>query len=87
MNELGDSTIYAIHWSGSTSYYKITGMGLKFGDQVSKTLPFQYACTGCDTTSSFFHIGKCKWFDYWINSPEQDTFTAVFLELSNCPQL
>ena len=85
MNELGDSTIYALHGSGSTSYYNITEMGLEFGDQVSKALPFQYAFTGCDTTSSFFHIGKCKWFDYWINCPEKDTLTSVFLELSNCP--
>ena len=59
---------------------------MEYGDQNSKALPFQ-AFTGCDTSSSFFHIGKCKWFDYWINCPEKDTVTSVFLELSNCPQL
>ena len=51
---------------------------------VSKALPFQYASSGCDTTSSFFNVGK--WFDYWLSCPEKHALTAVFVELSDCPQ-
>lgn len=55
---------------------------------VSKyaNLPFQYAFSGCDSTSSFFSIGKCKWFDHWMNCSDKDQLTLTFIELSNKPE-
>ena len=54
-------------------------------ESVCRALPFQYGFTGCDTTSSFFNIGKCKWFDYWVNCPEKEQLSSTFIELSSQP--
>ena len=58
MNELGDATIYALHGSGSTSYYNITEMGLEFGDQISKALPFQSHLQVVTQLQAFFILGS-----------------------------
>ena len=85
MKYLGVSEIFALLGLGSLSYYNVTQIALKYGDEIFKALPFQYAFSGCDTTSSFFNMGKCKWFDYWMCCPEKSTLTSVFIELSNRP--
>ena len=36
-----------------------SNVGLEFCD----ALPFFYAFSGCDTISSFFKVGKCKFYD------------------------
>ena len=38
--------------------------------------------TGCDIVSSFFNQGKCKFWDWWIGSQEEDALKTVFMELS-----
>ena len=38
--------------------------------------------TGCDIVSSFFNQGKCKFWDWWIGSQEEDALETVFMELS-----
>ena len=61
-------------------------IALEFGTDVCQALPFQYAFSGCDTTSSFYSIGKCNWFDYWIKCEEKEELTETFLDLSNKPE-
>ena len=41
--------------------------------------------TGCDIVSSFFNQGKCKFWDRWRESPEEEALTNVFIELSEKP--
>ena len=38
--------------------------------------------TGCDIVSSFFNQGKCKFWDWWIGSQEEEALKTVFMELS-----
>ena len=55
----------------------------EYGDEICKALPFTYAFSGCDTTSSFHNLGQCKWFNAWLNCPEKEEIIPVFLQLSN----
>ena len=53
------------------------------GHHRSLALPFFHAFTGCDTTSSFYRYGKCKFWDTWMR--EDPEVTSTFIELSNAP--
>ena len=58
----------------------------QLGYEESDGLPFFYAFTGCDSVSSFFNHGKCKFFDTWMKINQNDnTLTEVFQALSNKP--
>ena len=48
-------------------------------------MPFFHTFTGCDTVSSFFNQGKCKFWDRWEKFEEVDTLTRTFAELSAKP--
>ena len=41
--------------------------------------------TGCDIVSSLFNQGKCKFWDLWTESQEEEALTTVFIELSEKP--
>ena len=70
-----------------------TGLGAKIydvmqlrdmiGHYCSLSLPFFHAFTSCDTTSSFYHYGKCKFWDTCMR--EDPEVTSTFIELSNGP--
>ena len=50
----------------------------------SKELLFLHALSGSDYTSSFFHVGKVKFWNSWfVNQDVPETFT----HLGNCPSL
>ena len=53
------------------------------GRHRSLALPFFHAFAGCDTTSSFYHYRKCKFWDTWMR--EDPEVTSTFIELSNAP--
>ena len=53
------------------------------GHHRSLALPFFHAFTGCDTTSSFYCYGECKFWDTWMR--EDPEVTSAFIELSNAP--
>ena len=57
--------------SGDT-YYDINKISRELGDQKCRGLPFFYALTGCDIVSSFYNHGKCKFWDRWLESEEED---------------
>ena len=49
-----------------------------------KELLFLHSISGCDYTSSFFHVGKMKFWDVWLNN---SVFSQTFLLYSNSPTL
>ena len=53
------------------------------GHHRSLALPFFQAFTSCDTTSSFYRYGKCKFWGTWMR--EDPEVTSTFIELSNAP--
>ena len=81
-----DSNVYA--WFGvgtSACYFNINTIALELGENRCKALPFFHTFTGCDTVSSFFNQGKCKFWDRWEEFDEVDKLTRVFAELSAKP--
>ena len=59
----------------------------KLGDDVCRGLPFYNAFTGCDTVSSFYKVGKAKFWTVWCKKIEinDNILTGIFKKLSNCP--
>ena len=58
---------------------------MNLGSNCCRALPFHYAFSGCDTTSSFYKIGKCKWFDGWVKSENKESYTSAFFALTDNP--
>ena len=72
--------------SSATTYYDINKASIDLGEQKCHALPFFYALTGCDIVSSFFNQGKCKFWDRWFQSEEEEALTNVFIALSEKPE-
>ena len=74
-----------VHLSSSSDVklFDIFELRNKIGDKRCLGLPFFHAFTGCDSTSSFFQHGKCKFWDTWLASNE--SLTDTFIDLSNQP--
>ena len=63
-------------------YLSIKNVALHIGFERCRELLFFHALTGSDFTSSFFQIGKCKWWDAWIFN---GNISKTFTELSTYP--
>ena len=85
VNGIADATVYSLFGQSTLSYYNISEIATQYGDEFSTALPFMYGFSGCDTVSSFFGMGKCKWFDNWIESQKKDVLTSVFQQLGDTP--
>ena len=59
----------------------------KFGVNVCKVLVFFHAFTGCDTVSSFYKVGKAKFWAIWLAKVKAGgtTLYNIFNKFSNCP--
>ena len=65
-HEGGNFSSNVFVWFGTgtnTTFYNINGIALGLGEETCKALRFFHAFTGCDTVSSFFNHGKCKFWD------------------------
>ena len=83
-----NSDVYAIFKTGSSlRYYDINILSLSISTSFCKALPFFFAFTGCDTVSSFYHIGKCKFYDSSSTFTELSLLTEVFAALGKEPEL
>ena len=68
---------------GSGKFYNVKSISVQLGADVCKVVPFFHAFTGCDTVSSFYNHGKCKFFDTWMEL--NGTLTELFKSLSSIP--
>ena len=85
MLEYGAKSIFVKFGTGfNVKFYNVFEIASLIGSDVCKGLPFFYAFTGCDSTSSFYRHGKCKFWDTWVNN-ENTELTSVFIELSDSP--
>ena len=62
--------------------FNINNICIKIGEQRCRGLLFFHAFTGCDYISSFYGIGKTRWFDAFI---DDNTVNETFKDLSNSP--
>ena len=80
------SSVYAWLATGkSPTFYDINKLAVHFGEKTCQALPFFYTFTGCDTVSSFFNQGKCKFWDRWQEFEDRDELTQLFCNLSKMP--
>ena len=63
--------------------YDVIQLRDMIGHHRGLALPFFHAFTSCDTTSSFYRYGKCRFWDTWMR--EDPEVTSIFIELSNAP--
>ena len=67
-------------------YYNVFKNLSYLGNDICKALPFLLALTGCDTTSSFYKIGKTTHWTTWMKMHDAyPALTNAFLRLSNQP--
>ena len=54
---------------------------------MCKGLVFFHAFTGCDTVSSFYKVGKAKFWVIWLAKVKSGdtTLSNIFKKFSNCP--
>ena len=58
-----------------------------FGEDICRALPYFYALTGCDTTSSFYQLGKAKFWKTWMkqHNNNNESLTRTFIHLGDQP--
>ena len=68
----------------NTNFISVNTIAAYVGFHRCKELLFLHSLSGSDYTSSFFHVGKVKFWDAWLtNSAASQTFPSY----SNCPPL
>ena len=67
----------------SNRFYNINKTAEEISERKCRALPFFYVLAECDIISSFFNQGKCKFWDRWTESREEEPPTTVFMELSD----
>jgi len=77
--------VFACLTTAKPMYFNINEISEKLGKSKCRALPFFYSFTGCDIVSSFFNQGKCKFWDRWEESDEEEALTNTFIELSEKP--
>ena len=71
---------------GSGKFYNVKSISIQLGADVCKALTFFHAFTGCDTVSSFYNHGKCKFFDTQMGINKMNgELTELFKSLSSMP--
>ena len=77
------SNVYAYFMTaGTLRVYDVNALCLSIGIHICGALPFFYAFTGCDTVSSYYNVGKCKFYDALSTFSKVDLLTEVFKVLS-----
>ena len=80
------SNMYAYFMTaGSLRIYDVNALCLNIGIPFCGAIPFFYTFTGCDTVSSFFNVGKCKFYDALSTFTKVDLLTEVFKVLGQEP--
>ena len=82
-----DSNVRASVMSGvglNTSCIFLNAIAAYIGLKRSKELLFLHCLSGYDYSSSFFHVGKVKFWDVWLNN---SVVSKTFLLYSNHPTL
>ena len=75
----------SIHTRVANSDYDLTELYNRYGTDICKALPYFYALTGCDTTSSFFGKGKTTCLDAWLSYVKLGEVVELFIALGNAP--
>ena len=85
LQQLGVTKFFVIYGL-QAKWYDVFENCAKIGGDVCKGLPFFHAFTGCDCVSSFYRIGKAKFWKAWQEMHQNDsTLTNIFINLSNQP--
>ena len=83
--DVGIEKLFVIYGPNRKCYDIFENMN-HFGAAVCEALPFFHALTGCDTTSSFYKIGKTTFWAAWMKIHQHDhSLTNAFIRLSNQP--
>ena len=58
-----------------------------FGEDICRALPYFHALTRCNTTSSFYQLGKSKFWKTWMkhHNNNNESLTGTFIHLGDQP--
>ena len=59
--------IFSVVYGPKKKYFDVFDNLSYFGEDICRALPFFHALTGWDTASSFYQLGKAKFWKTWMN--------------------
>ena len=82
--EQNEVSIIAINGVGAKIKHFPINTIAHIGLDRCRELLFLHSLSGCDYTSSFFKVGKCKFWDIWLGN---NNISKTFVDFSYCPVL
>ena len=77
---------FSVVYGPKEKYFDVF-VNLSFGEDICRALPYFHALTGCDTTSSFYQLGKAKFWKTWIkeHKNKNESLARTFTHLGDQP--
>ena len=74
-------------YGSKEKYFDVFDNWSYFLEDICRALPYFHALTGCDTTSSFYQLGKAKFWKTWMkqHNNNNESLTRTFIHLGDQP--
>ena len=59
--------VYQFGFGKNKKYFSIIEIAQAIGSETRRALPFFHTFSDCDTVSSFFNLGKTRFWDTWVS--------------------
>ena len=76
---------FSVVYGAKEKYFDVFDNLSYFGEDICRALPYFYALTGCDTTSSFYQLGKAKFWKTWMKQHKNnnESLTRAFIHIGD----
>ena len=68
---------FSVVYGPKKKYFHVFDNLSYFGEDICRALPYFYALTGCDTTSSFYQLGKAKFWKTWMKQHNNNNKSLI----------
>ena len=78
---------FSVVYGSKEKYFDVFDNLSYFGEDICTALSYFHALTGCDTTSSFYQLGKAKFWKTWMkqHNNNNESLTRTFIHLGDQP--
>ena len=79
---------FSVVYRPKEKYFDVLDNLSYFGEDICRALPYFHALTRCDMTSSFYRLGKAKFWKTWMkqhNNNNNKSLTRTFIHLGDQP--
>ena len=77
---------FSLVYGSKEKYFNVFDNWSYFLEDICRALPYFHALTGCDMTSSFYQLGKAKFWKTWMTQHNNnESLTRTFVRLCDQP--